>query len=107
MNIYIGNLSYRVRESDLQQVLEEYGIVDSVKLIVDRDTRRSKGFAFAEMPNVDEAQKAIEELNQAEYEGRQIHLKITLKRGDDSLSAFLILSIIVVYLRTKNNTTKK
>ena len=43
MNIYIGNLSYRVRESDLQQVLEEYGIVDSVKLIVDRDTRRSKG----------------------------------------------------------------
>ena len=42
MNIYIGNLSYRVRESDLQQVLEEYGIVDSVKLIVDRDTRRSK-----------------------------------------------------------------
>ena len=53
MNIYIGNLSYRVRESDLQQVLEEYGIVDSVKLIVDRDTRRSKGFAFAEMPNVD------------------------------------------------------
>ena len=70
MNIYIGNLSYRVRESDLQQVLEEYGIVDSVKLIVDRDTRRSKGFAFAEMPNVDEAQKAIEELNQSEYEGR-------------------------------------
>ena len=56
MNIYIGNLSYRVRESDLQQVLEEYGVVDSVKLIVDRDTRRSKGFAFAEMPNVDEAQ---------------------------------------------------
>ena len=50
MNIYIGNLSYRVRESDLQQVLEEYGVVDSVKLIVDRDTRRSKGFAFAEMP---------------------------------------------------------
>ena len=55
MNIYIGNLSYRVRESDLQQVLEEYGVVDSVKLIVDRDTRRSKGFAFAEMPNVDES----------------------------------------------------
>ena len=59
MNIYIGNLSYRVRESDLQQVLEEYGVVDSVKLIVDRDARRSKGFAFAEMHNVDEDQKAI------------------------------------------------
>ena len=58
MNIYIGNLSYRVRESDLQQVLEEYGVVDSVKLIVDRDTRRSKGFAFAEMPNVDRGSKS-------------------------------------------------
>ena len=43
MNIYIGNLNYRVRESDLQQVLEEYGTVESVKLIIDRDTRRSKG----------------------------------------------------------------
>ena len=80
MNIYIGNLSYRVRESDLQQVLEEYGIVDSVKLIVDRDTRRSKGFAFSEMPNVDEAQKAIEELNQAEYEGRQMVVKEAIPR---------------------------
>ena len=80
MNIYIGNLSYRVRESDLQQVLEEYGIVDSVKLIVDRDTRRSKGFAFAEMPNVDEAKKAIEELNQAEYEGRQMVVKEAIPR---------------------------
>ena len=80
MNIYIGNLSYRVRESDLQQVLEEYGIVDSVKLIVDRDTTRSKGFAFAEMSNVDEAQKAIEELNQAEYEGRQMVVKEAIPR---------------------------
>ena len=80
MNIYIGNLSYRVRESDLQQVLEEYGVVDSVKLIVDRDTRRSQGFAFAEMPNVAEAQKAIEELNQAEYEGRQMVVKEAIPR---------------------------
>ena len=80
MNIYIGNLSYRVRESDLQQVLEEYGIVDSVKLIVDRDTRRSKGFAFAEMPNVYESQKAIEELNQAEYDGRQMVVKEAIPR---------------------------
>ena len=80
MNIYIGNLSYRVRESDLQQVLEEYGVVDSVKLIVDRDTRRSKGFAFAEMPNVNKDKKAIEELNQAEYEGRQMVVKEAIPR---------------------------
>ena len=62
MNIYIGNLNYRVRESDLQQVLEEYGVVESGKLIIDRDTNRSKGFAFAE-------------LNGAEYEGRQMVVK--------------------------------
>ncbi len=80
MNIYIGNLSYRIRESDLQQVLEEYGVVDSVKLIVDRDTRRSKGFAFVEMPNLAEAQKAIEELNQVEYEGRQMVVKEAIPR---------------------------
>ena len=55
MNIYIGNLNYRVRESDLQQVLEEYGVVESVKLIIDRDTNRSKGFAFAEFTNESEA----------------------------------------------------
>ena len=72
---YIGNLNYRVRESDLQQVLEEYGTVESVKLIIDRDTRRSKGFAFAELPNENEARNAIEELNGAEYEGRQMVVK--------------------------------
>ena len=75
MNIYIGNLNYRVRESDLQQVLEEYGTVESVKLIIDRDTRRSKGSAFAELPNENEARNAIEELNGAEYEGRQMVVK--------------------------------
>ena len=80
MNIYIGNLNYRVRESDLQQILEEYGVVDSVKIIVDRDTKRSKGFAFAEMHNAAEAQKAIEELNQAEYEGRQMVVKEAIPR---------------------------
>ena len=80
MNIYVGNLNYRVRESDLQQILEEYGVVDSVKIIVDRDTKRSKGFAFAEMPNAAEAQKAIEELNQAEYEGRQMVVKEAIPR---------------------------
>ena len=48
MNLYIGNLSYNVKESDLRHVMEEYGTVASVKLITDRETRRSKGFAFIE-----------------------------------------------------------
>lgn len=75
MNIYIGNLNYRVRENELKQILEEYGTVDSVKLILDRDTKRSKGFAFAEMPSDDEARVAIKELDGAEYEGRQLVVK--------------------------------
>lgn len=75
MNIYIGNLNYRVQEDDLKQVMEEYGIVDSVKIIKDRETGKSKGFAFVEMPNDADAKKAIEELNEAEYEGRQMVVK--------------------------------
>ena len=74
MNMYIGNLSYNVRESDLRDVMEEFGTVDSVKLIIDRDTRRSKGFAFVEMPEDSEAQNAIRDLNGATYEGRQMFL---------------------------------
>ena len=70
MNIYIGNLSYTVKESDLRQVMEDYGTVDSAKLIIDRDTNRSKGFAFVEMPNEAEAINAIKELDGAEYQGR-------------------------------------
>ena len=72
MNMYIGNLSYNVRESDLRDVMEEFGTVDSVKLIIDRDTRRSKGFAFVEMPEDSKAQNAIRDLNGATYEGRQM-----------------------------------
>ena len=75
MNIYIGNLSYTVKESDLRQVMEDYGTVDSAKLIIDRDTNRSKGFAFVEMPNEAEAINAIKELDGAEYQGHQMVLK--------------------------------
>ena len=80
MNIYIGNLNYRVKESELQQILEEYGVVDSVKIIIDRETKRSKGFGFVEMPNEEEARNAIKELNQAEYDGRQMVVKEALPR---------------------------
>ena len=75
MNIYVGNLNYRVREDDLKQVMEEYGSVDSVKIIKDRETGRSKGFAFVEMSDDAAAKKAIEELNEAEFEGRQMVVK--------------------------------
>ena len=74
MNIYIGNLNYRVREADLQQVMEEYGAVDSVKIIKDRETGKSKGFGFVDMGNDAQAKQA-EELNGAEYEGRTMIVK--------------------------------
>ncbi|MCL1942962.1 MAG: RNA-binding protein [Candidatus Azobacteroides sp.] len=75
MNIYIGNLNYRVREDALKLVLEEYGAVESVKVIKDRETGRSKGFAFAEMPDNTEAEHAIEQLNGTDYEGRTMVVK--------------------------------
>ncbi|MBP1614489.1 MAG: putative RNA-binding protein [Bacteroidetes bacterium] len=75
MNIYVGNLNYNVREADLQQTLEDYGTVSSVKVIMDRETGKSKGFGFVEMGNDAEAAKAIAELNGAEYEGRAMVVK--------------------------------
>ena len=63
MNIYVGNLDFKVSENDLKELFEEYGAVGSVKIIVDKFSGRSKGFGFIEMDNQDEAVKAIEELN--------------------------------------------
>lgn len=79
MNIYVGNLNYRVREQDLQSVMEQFGAVDSIKVVKDRDTGRSKGFAFVEMQD-DDARRAIEELNEKEFEGRQMVVKEALPR---------------------------
>lgn len=75
MNIYIGNLNYRVKEADLQHVMEEYGTVESVKIVKDRETGKSKGFAFVEMADEANAKQAIEELNGAEFEGRTMIVK--------------------------------
>jgi RNA recognition motif-containing protein len=80
MNIYIGNLNYHVKESDLKQALEDFGTVDSVKIIVDHETGRSKGFAFVEMPNDDEAVKVLKDLNGAEFEGRALVIKEARRR---------------------------
>ena len=81
MNLYVGNLNYRVKESDLREVMEEYGTVDSVRIITDRETRRSKGFAFIEMPDSSEASNAITALNGAEYAGRPMVVKEALPKN--------------------------
>lgn len=75
MNIYIGNLNYKIQESDLKSALEEYGVVESVKIVMDRETGRSRGFAFVEMPNEEEAKAVIEQLNGADFGGRVMVIK--------------------------------
>jgi cold-inducible RNA-binding protein len=72
MDIYVGNLSYQTTDQDLQKVFGNYGTVASVRVITDRDTGQSKGFAFLEMPEKDEALKAIENLNGYELDGRAL-----------------------------------
>ncbi|MGV3695733.1 RNA recognition motif domain-containing protein [Flavobacterium sp.] len=72
MNIFVGSLPFSIDEADLRESFEAYGTVDSVKIITDKFTGRSKGFGFVEMPNDAEAQKAIDELNGATVEGRTI-----------------------------------
>ena len=72
MNIYVGNLSYKVNEEDLQKAFSEFGEVFSVKIIKDQYDGRSKGFGFVEMQDRREADTAIEELNGKEFKGRSI-----------------------------------
>ena len=75
MNIFVAKLNFDTRESDLQGAFEEHGAVDSVKIIMDKFTGKSKGFGFIEMPNDDEAQAAINALNDREFDGRTIVVK--------------------------------
>lgn len=72
MNIFVGSLPFSLGEADLKESFEAYGPVDSVKIITDKVTGRSKGFGFVEMPNDEEAQRAIDELNGATVGGRTI-----------------------------------
>lgn len=68
--LYVGNLPYSVTETDLQEKCAAFGTVESVKLISDRETGRSKGFGFVEMSSESEAQATIHGLNGADYDGR-------------------------------------
>ncbi len=74
MNIYVGNLSYGMTESELRDAFAAYGEVDSVKILSDRETGRSRGFGFVEMPNQREAEEAIAQLNGKELGGRSLRI---------------------------------
>ena len=70
--LYVGNLTYRVSSSDLEQLFSQFGSVESAEVISDRDTGRSKGFGFVEMSSDNEARAAIEALNDQEHDGRRL-----------------------------------
>ena len=72
MNIYVGNLSWNLKDQDLSDLFASHGEVSSAKIVLDKFTNRSKGFGFVEMPNDDQAQAAITALNGSEVDGRNI-----------------------------------
>jgi RNA recognition motif-containing protein len=75
MNIFVAKLNFKTRKEELQAAFEAFGEVSSAKIVLDRDTKRSKGFGFVEMPNDDEALQAIAALNEKELDGRVIVVK--------------------------------
>jgi RNA recognition motif-containing protein len=72
MNIFVGNLNYRVDEDGLRGLFEEYGDVSDAKIIMDRETGRSRGFGFVIMDNERDAEAAIEELSGSTFENREM-----------------------------------
>lgn len=74
MNLYVGNLSYNTTEASLRKAFEAYGTVDSARIIIDKMTDKSKGFAFVEMPNSNEARAAIEGLDGKDLDGRPLRV---------------------------------
>jgi RNA recognition motif-containing protein len=74
MNIYVGNLSYSMSDTELREAFAGFGEVSSAKVLMDRETGRSRGFGFVEMPNQSEAEAAIVQLNGKEIEGRALRV---------------------------------
>ena len=82
MNIFIAGLTYRVTEHDLIDIFEDYGTISSAKVITDRDTGQSRGFGFVRMADKAAGQRAIEELNEAEFDGRTITVNVARPRRE-------------------------
>ena len=82
MNIYITGLNYSINDADLNDLFAEYGEITSAKVIMDRETGRSRGFGFVEMTSDTDGQKAIDELNGAEYDQKTISVSIARPREE-------------------------
>ncbi len=81
-NIYVGNLAYEATEDDIRTAFEQYGAVSSVNIIQDRETGRSRGFAFVEMSDGTEAKQAIEKLDLSDIAGRRVTVNEARPRQD-------------------------
>ncbi|MDP6155516.1 MAG: RNA-binding protein [Candidatus Thermoplasmatota archaeon] len=80
MNIYVGNLQYDATEEQLREAFEEFGEVETIKIITDKYSGRSKGFGFVEMPNDEEANGAITGLNGKDFAGRTLRVNMARPR---------------------------
>jgi len=83
-NIFVGNLNFNVVEDDLRQLFGRYGQVDRVALMTERDTGRSRGFAFVEMANTEEGEKAFAELNGSDFSGRTLNVNEARPKAERS-----------------------
>ncbi|MEG0032675.1 MAG: RNA-binding protein [Mucinivorans sp.] len=82
MNIYVSNLNYRVTDGELNDLFAAYGEIQSAKVITDRETGQSRGFGFVEMTSDEDGQKAIDALNQSDFEGKTINVNIAKPKTD-------------------------
>ena len=81
-NLYVGNLSFTTTDDDLAQLFGQFGQVVSAKVIIDRETNRPRGFAFVEMAQAEDAQKAIDGLDQKDFMGRSLKVNLAKPRED-------------------------
>jgi len=82
MKLYVGNLSFQTSSEDLQQLFAQAGTVESATVVEDRDTGRSRGFGFVEMASNEEGQKAIEQFNGTDFNGRNLTVNEARPRED-------------------------
>ncbi len=82
MNIFVSHLSWGTKSESLNELFSQYGEVSSANIITDRETGRSRGFGFVEMPNDEEGQKAIDALHQQEFDGRVINVNVARPREE-------------------------
>lgn len=88
MNIYVSNLNFSTTSESLQELFAAHGDVESAKIITDRESGRSRGFGFVEMPNDTEGQNAISELNETDFEGKTISVNVARPKTDSSSGGY-------------------